>query len=561
MKKRKKTLKIIFIVILIPIVLLLDVYVLGVWVGPLLVDNYNIFWNSGYVDKTGKEVIPLKYVRVGYFHEGLASVSNKRNLFGVIDKKGKVVIPFKYYYISDFKDGFAVAAKKRGYKGFYNSCVKYNSYIEALLKEKNPTNVEIDYAMGVIDKTGKEISPFKYDYIIPSDYGISLAINFDENKDKRVYLDRTGKRVFKSYDYINQFFNEYAAVGYNYKQSVDKNGNLKLTRVYNSNNNTSINGYNNGAIAPGENYSSNMITNSYIDTYYTLIDTNGKEMLPFEYTRIIDVYKGLAYVRKRVVKSQKEIDKYKGMYSRYSVDLKNGFYLVDVTGFIDIKTNKEIVPCEFDETLSGSCGDYPYDLPIILDKKRNIDHSVTEKLVKDGCLVMKKGREAFIVKKTGEIIPLNYYGVGWYSEGLISAGRIEKDSKYKYYTDMGNCKVFDNYEAALKYINNDKNKVLNIIPTKVKYGYVDSDGKEVIPFIYDEANGFENGEAYVRQGNRNFYIDKTEKFLRNDARVDCSSQDKKTGKYALMGDHRDSLVPVAKFTLLGKLVDKVFGGF
>jgi len=546
MKKRKilKVFKTIFFIILIPIVIWFDVYVLGVWVGPLLLDNYNVFWNSGYVDKTGKEVIPLKYVRVSYFNEGLASVSNKRNLFGVIDKKGKVVIPFKYYYISDFKNGFAVASKKIGYQSHEYSNKKYHSYIAALLKEKNPNYVGIDYTMGIIDKTGKEISPFKYDSIITSDSGIFLVINYEKNMGERFYLDKTGKRVFKSYDNIYQFFNGYAEAGYRYKQSVDKNGNLRLTRAYNSSKNVYINNSN----------------SSYIDTYYTLINSSGKELLPFEYISVRDVYKGLAYVKKRVVRSQKDIDKYNMEYPKIAVDFKNGFYLVDVAGFIDINTNKEIIPCEFDEISYDSiCADCSYDLPIILDEKEYISPSRTEKLFKDGCLVMRKGLKSFIVKKTGEIIPLSYYGVGVYSEGLISAGRIEKGSKYKCDLSFNDNKFFDTYEEAFEYIKKDKGMAYNgnITPTKVKYGYVDSNGKEVIPFIYDIASGFKNGEAFVRQGNKDFYIDKKGKFLRNDV-GDSSSQDKKTEKYFLKGDHREGYVPVVKLTLLGKLIDKIF---
>jgi len=536
MTRKKKIFKTIFIFVLISVFLYLGFCFLKYWGN----DFYPLLVNCGYIDKTGKEVIPLKYARVSYFHEGLASVSNKRNLFGVIDKKGKVVIPFKYCYISDFKNGLVVAAKAKGYQSRDNSNIKYYSYLEAVLKEKSFLFIPVDYAMGVIDKTGKEIIPFKYDYIAPSDSGIFLATNYSKGEDKGAYFDRTGKKIFKSYDRISQFTNGYASVGYKYKQFIDKNGNLKLTRDFKNNNHSNRNN---------------------IQYYYTLIDTSGKEMFPFEYAGISGVYKGLAYVRKNVVKSQKDIDEYKMAYPRVAVDFKNGFYLVDVTGFIDIKTNKEIIPCEFDQILNGCCGDFAWFLPIILDKDKYIDPSITEKLIKDGCLVMEKGRESFIVKKTGEIIPLNCYFAGEYREGLISVGRIEKDSKYEFNINMSNNKIFDTYEAALKYINNDRNKAGNITPTKVKYGYVDSNGKEVIPFIYDFASGFKNGEASVTQGNRNFYIDKKGKFLRNDARVDCSSQDKKTGKYALMGDHRDSLVPVAKFTLLGKLVDKIFGDY
>lgn len=48
---------------------------------------------SGYIDKTGKEVIKLKYFNASDFSEGLAVVRNEKWL--VIDEKGKVVFKQK----------------------------------------------------------------------------------------------------------------------------------------------------------------------------------------------------------------------------------------------------------------------------------------------------------------------------------------------------------------------------------------------------------------------------------------------------------------------------------
>jgi len=59
----------------------------------------------GFIDKTGKEIIPLKYDRaLLYFTEGLTGVAIK-DKWGFIDKAGKVIIPFKYDSVFNFKDG------------------------------------------------------------------------------------------------------------------------------------------------------------------------------------------------------------------------------------------------------------------------------------------------------------------------------------------------------------------------------------------------------------------------------------------------------------------------
>jgi hypothetical protein len=60
----------------------------------------------GFIDKTGKEVIPLKYDDARSFSEGLASV-NLNGKWGYIDKTGKEVIPFKYDDAWPFSKGRA----------------------------------------------------------------------------------------------------------------------------------------------------------------------------------------------------------------------------------------------------------------------------------------------------------------------------------------------------------------------------------------------------------------------------------------------------------------------
>jgi hypothetical protein len=46
------------------------------------------------------------------------------------------------------------------------------------------------------------------------------------------------------------------------------------------------------------------------------------------------------------------------------------------------------------------------------------------------------------------------------------------------------------------------------------YGFVNKNGKEIIPLIYDAAEEFKAGKAKVKKGNEEFYIDKTGKRIR-----------------------------------------------
>ncbi|GEM_PF-7047121 len=61
----------------------------------------------GFVDKTGKIIVPIKYDNASNFYEDVVAV-NLNGKYGFIDKNGNVVIPFKYNFCADFEDGLAV---------------------------------------------------------------------------------------------------------------------------------------------------------------------------------------------------------------------------------------------------------------------------------------------------------------------------------------------------------------------------------------------------------------------------------------------------------------------
>lgn len=72
----------------------------------------------GFLDASGKIVIPAKYLTVHDFHEGLAAVATRIDnqiLWGFIDINGEYVIEPKYSHMpSDFHEGFAVVIKRDG---------------------------------------------------------------------------------------------------------------------------------------------------------------------------------------------------------------------------------------------------------------------------------------------------------------------------------------------------------------------------------------------------------------------------------------------------------------
>jgi hypothetical protein len=62
---------------------------------------------SGFMDKSGKMVIPPRYNAVGFFSEGLAAAKGKNDRYGFIDKTGKFAIPPQFRRVGDFSEGLA----------------------------------------------------------------------------------------------------------------------------------------------------------------------------------------------------------------------------------------------------------------------------------------------------------------------------------------------------------------------------------------------------------------------------------------------------------------------
>ena len=109
--------------------------------------NGNNKW--GYIDKTNKVIIPLKFDRAEEFSEdmaavGLADANGYATNWGYINTIGQIVIPNIYpERLGPFKNGFTVV----GIRG----------------------------ERGVINKEGKIIIPLKYDNISHFDNGLAKA--------------------------------------------------------------------------------------------------------------------------------------------------------------------------------------------------------------------------------------------------------------------------------------------------------------------------------------------------------------------------------------------------
>ncbi len=152
----------------------------------------------GYIDKTGKEVTPLKYDYYGSdFSEGLAVVQLNGKC-GYIDKTGKEVIPLMYNAVGSYCEGLAMVNLngKCGYIDKTGKEVIPLMYDNAWSFSEGLAKVKLGDKYGFRDKAGKEVIPCKY---IDAGFFDGRKVRVVEKNflgiEKKFYIDKNGNRI------------------------------------------------------------------------------------------------------------------------------------------------------------------------------------------------------------------------------------------------------------------------------------------------------------------------------------------------------------------------------
>jgi len=199
----------------------------------------------GFMDRTGKVMIPAHYQYVEPFSEGLALVI-KDDKLGFIDKAGKVMIPIEYQDGESFIDGTAIVSKSGQF--------------------------------GMINRNNKVIIPLKYELV--GRFYSSLALVANETH--YGYVDREGRELIPlKLDYGTDFKNGFAVVEIDGKKGIiNTKGKLVVPAKY-----SWLESFNQYGLARAKN-----------DSLYGLLNQNGSEQLHFEYDRIGEFSKGLSLI-------------------------------------------------------------------------------------------------------------------------------------------------------------------------------------------------------------------------------------------------------------------------
>jgi len=144
----------------------------------------------GFIHENGKMV--NEYDDIGSLNEQGLALAKKDGKFGFIDTTGKEIIPPVYDEVESFNEQGLAMVKKDGKSGFIDQTGKEIIPLTLMIDFFNMVEVEKDGKLGLIDATGKEIIPLIYDDI-GSFNQQRLAIA--KKGGKRGVIDATGKEI------------------------------------------------------------------------------------------------------------------------------------------------------------------------------------------------------------------------------------------------------------------------------------------------------------------------------------------------------------------------------
>jgi hypothetical protein len=283
-----------------------------------------------FIDKAGKIKFSLpEHITVAYpFSSGLARVLSKSGRYGYIDKSGKIVIDLKFGLAQDFSDGVAVVAfdihpphsGKMQY-GVIDKSGRFviNPYVGVIFDSREgylSTNFGRigDPTVGLIDRHGRIIINGGYEYIHRPSEGLAASLTPNNGWG---FIDLTGAWVVSPrFDYLEAlseglatFANCKGAVfkPYDYRRNpecrlgyVDRGGKLVIRAQF-----TTASPFSGGrAVVSFQPYAENSSVFETEDRKFGYIDRDGRLIVDPVYSEARPFKEGLAAVRLKVAEKK-----------------------------------------------------------------------------------------------------------------------------------------------------------------------------------------------------------------------------------------------------------------
>lgn len=164
----------------------------------------------GFMDWTGRVVVPPTYAYAEAFREGFAQVQlpekgdTDRERWGFIDRTGRMVIPARYWATSEFCEGaaFVLSNKASAFIDTKGRAIPAATFGWAEHFSEGLAPVEKDYRWGFIDKGGKMAIPQVYARAKSFSEGLAAVTVWNDSQEAlnvpivgSGYIDATGKMV------------------------------------------------------------------------------------------------------------------------------------------------------------------------------------------------------------------------------------------------------------------------------------------------------------------------------------------------------------------------------
>lgn len=498
----------------------------------------------GWIDEQEKAIIEPKYLYANRFKFGKAKIRTESGE-GYINTKGEIIIPPIYKEISGFYQGLAIITTESG-QGLIDTTGKITLQPQyQRVKRYNVTGLAVvveDSKWGLINRQGKVIVKPQYDNISYFRNGLAQITQ----EEKIGWIDTMGKVILppiyrSGWQYVDQLLFAETEKGWGL---IDYNGKEVIPHQYAD------------------------IRNMYGKTAcikegdkWGLIDSTGRIIIAPEYDEMYVLDRTVFSCSKDgllgLLKSDGEIllpPKYKEMLkldsNRMLVKTEMGWGLVNYQGNEIIPPRYERLHLVFKDTYAATtANDSLYLIKasgeiLYASYGQLISESVSWRLPETVTIIKSKdGRSYGLINKKGEIVLEPYYD---YINpfGTSSHTEVGKGKLYGIIDTLGNEIVPPIYDRRILltshiyllergrqyglFLGHKKSYIPPIydaiglpdarswvtVKKGNRWGWVDEDGKEVIPIHFDAVSPFdETDRAWVYQHNMKFQINRKGEML------------------------------------------------